>query len=89
MCAGTAIAKLFGTTTLTAPSGASRDKNEGRGCQAEGEPRMGVTQLRSEDGWVRRSLLIIPEAFHSHPETLADIKRPAVQTVARWPVTHG
>lgn len=39
--AGTPIAKLFGTTTLTAPSGASREKNEGRGCQAEGEPRAG------------------------------------------------
>jgi hypothetical protein len=39
--AGTPIAKLFSTTTLTAPSGASREKNEGRGCQAEGEPCAG------------------------------------------------
>jgi hypothetical protein len=34
--AGTPIAKLLSTTTLTAPSGASREKNEGRGCLAEG-----------------------------------------------------
>lgn len=33
---GTPIAKLLNTTTLTAPSGASREKNEGRGCLAEG-----------------------------------------------------
>lgn len=86
--AGTPIAKLFSTTTLTAPFGASREKNEGRGCQAEGEPWVRDSIVIGRQ-LVRRSLLIIHEAFHSHPETLADIKRPAVQTVARWPVTYG
>ncbi len=78
--------KALGHNKSTAPSGASREKNEGRGCSAEGALH-GTTAIGGR--LVRRSSLVITGALHGHPKTLADIKRPVVRTAARWPVTHG